>query len=422
MRNNRFVRLQALVLLLGVFLLRSSVGAELFIDIVSSPRKIPIAIQDLAGPKGGEISGIVEYDLEFSGIFQPLDKNAFIERPDQSFRRNNWTGIGAEAVVKGFVTENGESINATVYLYDAFEGRAMLTKNYKTKKSLLRPLAHSIANDIYEKITAQDAVFRTKIVFVRKEGDRRELHMMDWDGKRASSLNVRGSILLAPRWSKEGKKLIYSAERNRKWGIYALDFGKKKEETIFSGKGTNIAGDFFPGGREFALSSSRAGTPDIYIFNIRKSRLTRLTKERGIEVSPTVSPDGKSVAFVSDRGGTPQIYSTDKIGYNRSRITYEGNYNTSPTWSPKGDMLAFCGNYEGKNQIFTVSPDGSGLRRLTDRGNNEQPVFSPDGRFLAFTSDRDGRKGVYVMRTNGEAQRRISPRNMEASDPGWSPN
>jgi TolB protein len=421
MKNKRFPILLALLLMFLPFMPVSGVEAEIYIDIVSAPRRIPIAIQELAGPQGKEISDIVSYDLEFSGLFSPIDRKAFLELPEQAFKRANWKGIGAEAVVKGYVTVTDGNVNATVYLYDAFEGESIMKKNYSTKKGLLRPLAHSIATDVYRKITGQEAVFRTKIAFVRKDKAQQELHLSDWDGKRAYGLNIKSPIIISPRWSRDGKRIIYSAVKKGAWGIYMLDLDRKKDERLLSGTGTHIAGDFFSSNNEFALSSSRAGTPDIYIFDIPKSKLTRLTKERGIEVSPAVSPDGRTVAFVSDMGGSAQIYSMDKIGYNRNRITYEGRYNTSPTWSPRGDMLAFSGSHEGKNQIFVVRPDGTGLKRLTEDGNNEQPVYSPDGRFIAFTSDRQGKKGIYVMRANGEGQRIITSRDIVASDPRWSP-
>jgi|Deesub1362A_J573_1020465.scaffolds.fasta_scaffold00004_437 TolB protein len=397
-----------------------SAEAKVYIDITSPQKQLPIAIQELTGPYGKEISEIIKKDLDFTGLFFLLDEKAFIEKPEQAFSRENWSVLGAEVVLKGSVRVDKKVI-ASIYLYDVFEGRAVLKKRYKAEKTMIVPLAHSIANDIYKEITGHKGVFRTKIAFVVESKGVHELYLMDWDGGRMKNLGIRARTLLTPHWSEDGTKLLYSAERQKRWGIYLLDFLKKREMLIFSSKGTNIAGDFFPGGNEFALSSSKAGTADIYVYNIPKSRLTRLTSERGIEVSPAVSPDGLTIAFVSDRGGSPQIYTMDKIGYNKARITFNGSYNTSPTWSPKGDVIAFSGRYKGRNQIFIVKPDGSGLTMLTEEGNNEDPSFSPDGRFIVFTSDRDGEKGIYIMRANGEAQTRITPRGIKAFGPRWSP-
>lgn len=410
----------AAVALLMPFSVREALG-RIYIDITSPRQQVIIAVSEFDGVHGAELSNIVSDDLGYTGFFVPIERAAFIEKPGQRFNAGNWSVLGAELVVKGKARKSRGTLSVMVTVYDVFDGSKLLKKLYRADEKLLRPMAHSISNDIYKAVTGQDGVFRTKIAYIVKRKNQHELHIMDWDGHRARALGIRSSLIVTPHWSDDGMKLLYSAERNRRWNIYLLDFDDGIERTVFRKEGTNIAGDFFPGGREFALSSSMDGTPDIYIYDLKRSKLKRVTSLRGIAVSPAVSPDGRKIAFVSDRGGSPQIYSTDKIGYNMTRITYSGFYNTSPTWSPRGDRLAFSGRHEGKNQIFTVKPDGTGLMMLTDTGNNENPSFSPDGRFIAFTSDRDGSKGIWLMRSNGEAQKRITPRGLDASGPSWSP-
>jgi TolB protein len=395
--------------------------ARVYIDITAPRGQLPLAVQEFVGPLGKELSDIVREDLLYTGLFLGVPNEAFIEPPGAGFDRKNWSVLGAEAVVKGRTEESEGRLVATVFLYDVFEGRTILSKSFRADKEALRPLAHSIANDIYKELTGQEGIFRTSIVFVSQSDGLSELRLMDWDGRNQRGLGIKSSALLSPRWSEDASRLLYTSERKRQWGIYSLDLLRAKENLVFSSGSTDIAGDFFPGSGEFALSSSKAGTPDIYVYNIQTANMKALTAERGIEVSPAISPDGGTIAYVSDRGGSPQIYTMDKMGYNKTRITFEGSYNTSPAWSPRGDAIAFSGRSAGKNQIFTVRPDGLGLRMLTEAGNNEDPSFSPDGRFIAFTSDRDGGKGIYVMRSDGEGQRKISAAGARASFPRWSP-
>ena len=394
--------------------------AALTIDIVKAPRRLPIAVMDLTGPYGAQIAEIVREDLRASGLFEPMDPEAFLERPGQPFRRSNWAGTGTEAVLKGAVTAD-EQLTVTVTLYDALEGKAEMAKKYKASRELIRPLAHSIANDIYRQITGREGMFRSKLVYLSLEDGQYRLNISDWDGRRARNLGVRANTIIAPRWHWSGNNIVYSAQRGRKWGVYRLHLTTLSEELLVDEPGTNIAGGFYPDGDRFTFSSSREGTPDIYTFYIKRKKLSRLTKGFGIEVSPVVSPDGTTIAYVSDRPGTPQIYTMDKFGYNKNRVTYSGSYNTSPAWAPDGKIIAFSGWDEGKNQVFVIRPDSRGLVKLTSKGNNEEPSFSPDGRFIAFTSDRDGEKAVYIMRTNGEDQRRLTPRGVRSFSPRWSP-
>ena len=411
-----------LVLLTFFSSLFTAVHAKVYIDITSPlAKKLPIAIYDLPGPSGKEISDIIREDLTFTGLFMYIDKSSYLEPAAQQFSQQNWKPLGIEAVVKGAIIE-GQELAVEITVFDVFDSRKVLSKHYKADRNMLRQLAHNISNDIYNAFTGLSGIFRTKIAFVAEDDGEKGIYVMDWDGHRTRKLGVKGSLVLAPHWSSDGTKIVYSSERGRQWGIYLLDFGKMTERKIFASKGTNMAGGFFPKGDAITFSSTKDGTPDIYVLSLRDESVKRLTSPtQGIEVSPVVSPDGSQIAFVSDRGGSPQVYMMRADGSDIRRVTFDGSYNTAPGWSPTGDRIVFSCR-RGKNQICLVKPDGSALMQLTESGNNEDPAFSPDGRYITFSSDRDGAKGIYIMRANGEVQKKISPRGLRSYGPRWSPN
>ncbi len=384
-------------------------------------KRLPVAVYDLIGDTRG-ISGIVREDLQYSGVFEVVDKDAYVESPYPVFKPTNWLPLGVEMVVKGSVVEESSQLKATVHLYDVVEAKRVYIKTYRAEKVHLRYLAHTIADDIYRAVTGQGSVFRSKIAFIREFGDgTRGVFVMDWDGKRMWDTGVRTGMLLSLHWSPDQKRLIYSSERGKKWGIYMIDFERKRERAVFVSKGVNIAGDFLPSSDAFLFSSSLRGNPDLYIYSLREKKARRLTRRYSIEVSPSVSPDGKRVVFVSDHSGTPQVYVMNIDGSGLRRVTFSGSYNTSPVWSPRGDLIAYVGMVNGRNQIFLVRPDGTGVVQLTDGASNEDPSFSPDGRFIAFTSYRDNYRRVYIMRTNGEGQKPLTPEGMRAFGPSWRP-
>lgn len=420
--KTNIIRIVLIILCTMLFALSfSPATAKVYIDITSPAlKKLPIAIYNFGGLSGREISDTIKDDLEFTGLFTYIDRAAYIEGLYQPFNPKNWTPLGIEMVVKGIVKE-GKELTLPLSLFDVLEAKEISNKEYKAGKELIRPLSHTIANDIYTALTGERGIFRSRIAFVAESGGIKDINIMDWDGKRISKLGLKENLILSPHWSKDGTKLIYSAERNRQWGIYLVNFLNTTVKKVFSSKGTNIVGDLLPDGNEFIFSSSKEGRVDLYMMNLKNNTIRKLTSSQSIEVSPAISPDGKYIVFVSDRGGSPQIYTMRRDGSDIRRITFEGSYNTSPNWSPRGDKIVFSGR-RGANQICIVNPDGTGLVQLTTQGNNEDPSFSPDGRFITFTSDRDGRKGVYIMRANGESQKRITPKKMKAFYPRWSPN
>jgi TolB protein len=411
-------------ILLSVLFLPAGVHARVYIDITSPAfTPLPMAIYELLGPtEGREVARIIKEDLEFSGLFSAVDREAYIESPLPVFDPQNWSPLGVDLVLKGSLNLTADRIEARVYLYDVIEARKILQKHYIAKHKHVRSLAHTIADDLYKKITGEDGVFRTKIAFVGDRQNRKIIYIVDWDGERIRNTGIEGELLLTPHWSRDGTRLVYSSTRGGQWGLFLVDFKRKREKLLIRSEGTHIAGDFLPDGSAFVFSSSLKGTPDIYLFYVDTLSRKRITNWRGIEISPAVSPDGKSIAFVSDHGGSPQVYVMQTDGGNVRRVTFSGNYNTSPVWSPRGDRISYSGRVGGLNQIFTIKIDGTELMQLTSSGNNEEPSFSPDGRFIAFSSDRKGTKGVYIMRANGEQQKRISPKKMRAFGPGWSPN
>ncbi len=407
MTNNELRRIARVYILLMavVCLLTGPADAKIYIDISSpSVRKLPVSIIIKGPPKAKEIEWIIKNDLETTGMFEFVD-------PDVP---------GAE--VKAFLdVDISNEIKVILSVQDLIEGKEVLKKRLSiSRKASLRTMAHSISNDIYFVATDRKGIFRTKLSYlVNSKTGRKELRMMDWDGFNSLKIVSRG-LTSGHSWSQDGKFLLYSAERKRKWQIYLRDLRRGKEMVLFSSKGLNLVGGTSSDDL-VAFSSSKGGSSEIYTMNMFGQKFKRLTRSYGIDVSPVFSPDGEEIAFVSDRGGSPQIYIMDKKGRGIKRLTFEGSYNTSPSWSADGKRIAYTGRKNGKNQIFVLKSDGKDLRQLTFDGNNESPSISPDGFFIAFDSDRDGSRGIYMMRINGEGQKRITPKYLKAMSPKWSP-
>ncbi len=388
----------------SVFCVLPIADAKIYIDI-SSPaiRKLPITVTAKGSAKAKELEWIAKADLEATGMFTFVD-------PDVP---------GAE-IIANMDVEKSSGLRVVLSVNDRIEGKEVLKKRFDASTLIIRPMAHSIANDIYKVATGKKGIFRTKISYLSTlSSGKKGIRVMDWDGFNSSRVVSRG-LNSSHSWTQDGKYLLFSSERNRKWSIYILDLKTLKESILFSSKGLNLVGGTSTDNL-VSFSSSRDGSSEIYTINTYGKKMKKLTRSFGIDLSPVFSPDGDKIAFVSDRSGGPQIYSMDTNGKSIKRLTFEGSYNTSPAWSPDNKWIAYSGRVNGKNQIFVVKSDGSEIWQLTMTGNNESPSFSPDGLFLAFDSDRDGERGIYIMRNIGEGQKRITKKGTIALSPRWSP-
>lgn len=407
---------KALIAMFLCLIVVTQADTKVYIDVhapISKP--LPIAVQRFTD--ASEISDVIRTDLNYTGIIQCIDDDMQIEKNEQDFNSNSWRSLGVVLVVKGRLTTNG----LVITVHDVLEARAVIQKQYSFPKGRERELAHHIANDIYYLLTGQKGIFTSEIAFVLRRNNQREIYLMNWDGSNIRPLGISAGIIMSPKWSPDGSKLIYSAESNRQWGVFIYDFKTAKERNIVSLEGTTVSGNFLPNGREFVFSSTKDGRSNVYIGDLSTGKGMRLIASAWIDTSPTVSPDGTAVAFVSNRSGSPQIYVADIRGDGVRRLTFEGSYNTSPAWSPKGDKIAFVRMTPNGNQIFVMKSDGSSVTQLTNTGINEDPSFSPDGNFITFTSTRGGQRGIFIMRADGSAQMRLTPVNMAASLPSWSP-
>ena len=428
-------------ILLFIQLLIPNTGfARIYIDInAPSIQRIKIAIPDFinlsAQKEHPELSRalpeVVSNDLDLSGYFTSMDREAFLDGDDSSssvgeIRFKNWAVIGAELLLKGAYTCTGGSLEVEVRLFDVFWGRQLLGKRVLGKVEKHRSLMHRIGNEVISILTGHKGMFLSKLAFVGTSSGHKEIYVSDYDGHNAQQITSDRSIALLPGWSPQGDKSTYSSFKDGGPMLFITDISSGKVRRISARKGLNIGAAWASDGRKLALTLSHKGNPDIYAIDLTGKIIDRFTYYWGIDVSPAFSPDGKKIAFVSDRSGSPQIYVKDLITGKEERLTFGsdmliGNYNTSPAWS-SSNRIAFTGMNDKQFDIYTMNSDGSNLRRLThNQGKNEDPCWSADGRYIVFSSNRDGGYHLYIMNSNGQNQRRITFLEGEETSPSWSP-
>lgn len=161
-------------------------------------------------------------------------------------------------------------------------------------------------------------------------------------------------------WSPDGKTLVYCADRNGNFDVYAIPFDGPSEG------------------------------------NAEK----RLTTADGLDDGPEYSPDGQYIYFNSVRTGLMQIWRMKPDGSEQTQITKDGYNNWFAHPSPDGKWLAFLTfepNVEGhpanKDVMLRLMPVGGGeiqvlAKLFGGQGTINVPSWSPDSKQLAFVSYR----------------------------------
>jgi TolB protein len=383
------------------------------------------------GSIGANIAETVNNDLLFMDIFKFLNASAFIEPASAgltlgTFKTTDWSSIGAEFVIKSQVLPDGANIALEAYLHDVTTGKQVLAKRYVARKADAKTLGHTMANDIVQALTGLPGIFLTKIAMTCDRTGKKEIYVMNFDGRDVKQITTHRSIAFAPAWSPDGTRIAYSLFTRHKGNIknidlYEFDFANSTIKMLSNRKGINSGAAYSPDGSKIALTMSFLGNPEIFTLDPNTNTVTRLTQSFGFDVDPTWSPDGKNLAFVSSRTGVPMVFSMANDGSKATRLTFAGRYNATPTWSPRNNKIGFAGWIDGRFDIFIMNPDGTNIERLSkNQGNNEDPNFSPDGQFVTFSSNRTGQRNIYVMNIDGTFVKRLTYGLGNCVAPKWS--
>lgn len=271
------------------------------------------------------------------------------------------------------------------------------------------------------------------------------LYVMQADGSALRRLTEFGELVMSPKWSEDGKKIIVvRGSVNRE--IVSIDFETGAQNTIAQNQrfaasptfllsgdvGYDLGKGYLNGGAITYVSGNKGGSaiqgthpswsPDgqrvVYernspeLFGPSEGAIAAYSRDARFALMrtgsfATFSSDGRQMLVAGDLGRAPGdrgIVAMDANGRNQ-RTLFEAPKGTitSPSWSPDGNLIAFgVGTYFERPvksaQIAIMHSDGSGLRYLTQGETNDGfPSFSPDGTRIVYRVLSDGAKGLRIL-------------------------
>jgi TolB protein len=158
-------------------------------------------------------------------------------------------------------------------------------------------------------------------------------------------------------WSPDGKKLVFTGQRNKEWNIISVDIATKKETILTENATLDDGPEYSPDGKYIYFNSVRTGTMKLWRMKPDGSEEEQVTFDEYNDWFPHFSPDGKWILYVAfpkdidptshpfykkiylrlmpTAGGVPRT-----IGY---VFGGQGTINV-PSWSPDGKKIAFVSN------------------------------------------------------------------------------
>ena len=185
---------------------------------------------------------MISLDLGNSGLFEPLDPNAFLQSPEGLAaaprpRFGDWRRIAADALVTGRVEIGADSVLSVEFrLWDVLSEEHMVGLPAARPARQMRRVAHLVADEIYHRITGEEGYFDTRIVYVAETGPAdarvKRLAIMDQDGANARFITDGAHLVLTPRFSPTLQEIAYlSYIDNRPW-VYLRSLDTGREEIL----------------------------------------------------------------------------------------------------------------------------------------------------------------------------------------------
>jgi len=402
---------------------------------------IPIAIPPMAGTTpdaqrfGRDIAALIQNNLRTSGLFRPVERQAFIQSPEAAAatpRWQDWRVIGSQALTTGRVDVQGDRMRVEFRLFDVLAEQQIQGTAFTAPAAQWRRIGHLISDVIFSRMLGETGYFDSRIVYIAESGPRdrrnRRLAIMDQDGENHAFLTDGAFQALTPRFHPDSRQIAFMSYLRNEPRVYLFNLETRQQSVLGNFGGMTFSPRFSPDGRSVIMAASQGGDSNIVVVDLATRRARQLTTGGALDVSPCFSPDGQQVVFNSDRGGDQQLYVMNADGSNIRRISFGNGRYATPVWSPRGDLIAFTRISSGTFAIGLMRPDGSGERILSEGWHMESPTFAPNGRFLAFYRESQARDARGTGASARLAQIDIGGFNerqmltpTDATEPAWSP-
>ena len=258
-----------------------------------------------------------------------------------------------------------------------------------------------------------------KLVFRRVEKIKSDILTLDLDTRSMNRVTDDNVLDMDPVWAADGSHIYFASSRGgglNLWRIRVTAAGTASgsPEQLTTGAGDDIQPTLSPKGDRLGFAV-RGINSDLWRLPVSPTTgqpsgpAAPVVMTTRVESRGSWSPDGKSIAFNSDRLGEMNIWLRSLTDSSERQLTRGPGGDYQPNWSPDGQTLVFFSARSGNPDIWAVSVADGKLRQLTqDPETDTNPFYSPDGKQIAFVSDRDGRAEIWVMGAEGAQPRRVT--------------
>lgn len=264
----------------------------------------------------------------------------------------------------------------------------------------------------------------SKIVYVRNFKDimtdrnLSNLWMVNFDGSQNRPLTTGNHNDISPRWSHDGKKLVFRSNRaDNKMKLYMMWVDTKEIAALTNTPKSPGSVSWSYDNRYLAFTMFVPAKDESIIKLPSKPEGAKWNKPPIYIDEMNYRGDGQGYY----KSGNDQIFVLSTDGGTPRQLTFSDHDHGSPIWSKDGRYLYFSANLHdnhefepGDSEIYRLTLSDGTVTALTSRaGPDFSPALSPDGKSIAYLGFDDRYQGyqvtnLYVMNIDGSNSRLLS--------------
>ncbi|MFN3848706.1 MAG: amidohydrolase family protein [Spirosomataceae bacterium] len=216
-----------------------------------------------------------------------------------------------------------------------------------------------------------------------------DIYTMPSEGGKATTVTKGLAYDVHPRFSPDGKKLLFVSDRSGSDNVWYIDYDKKDTIQVTKDNDQNIpSADWTPDSKYIVFSKGRINNVQLWMVHADGGSGAQLVEgERTKTIDAAVGHDGRYIYYSQRNGGWTynamlpqyQIGVYDRENAKRTTITSRYGSAFTPTLSSDGKWLVYGSRYEDKTGLV--------LRNLE----------SGDEKWLAYPIQRDEQESIATM-------------------------
>lgn len=173
-------------------------------------------------------------------------------------------------------------------------------------------------------------------------------------------------------WSPDGSQIVFQSDHDNEPqdtpDLYIIDAdGENLIEILDEPEVPDFSPRWSPDGKKVLFISIRNGRLDLYTVELDNLAVEQLSDLATPIMEAVWSPDGKKIAFSQGNSSSSDIFFMDLDGtINLTQLTDDGESNLYPAWSPDGNRIVYSSKVSGNTDLWMMDADGENKVQLTD--------------------------------------------------------